>query len=269
MKISIVTPSFNQGQYIQSCIRSVLLQQYRDVEHIIVDGGSSDSTLSIIKAHAIDGRLTWSSEPDGGQGDAVNKGFARVTGDVVGWLNSDDFYFSSSVFQHVVELFRTNPTVDIIYGGMVYVDLNNNVLHVRIPPRFDWGRLTRLAYVVNSNAFIRRSVIDRHLINPNLHFVIDHEYMLRVSRNRPILRTTEVLAGFRVHAGAKSQTLSDDLKNKERRQRNVSLGIEDTATHALLTYLDRAVYRFQLIASDLRWRDEYRKHPPFREFVQG
>ena len=117
-KISVVTPSFNQGRFIEDCIKSVLDQNYPNFEHIIVDNCSTDGTLEVLKKYP---HLKWIFETDKGQSDAINKGFRRSTGDIVAWLNSDDFY-CENVFWKIVEIFLKNPQVFWIYGNSYFVD---------------------------------------------------------------------------------------------------------------------------------------------------
>ena len=263
--VSIVVPSFNQAQFIEDTIRSVLGQTYPNIELVIVDGGSTDGTLDILRCY--ESRVRWTSEPDEGQGDAVNNGFALAQGDIVGWINSDDFYFSPTVVEHIIKLFDAHPEVELIYGGLAYVDPDGRLLHVRIPPRFNWDRLKRIAYLGNSNAFYRRTVIERHKIDPAYHFVLDHEFMLRVTRECRVLRTMEIIACFRVHPDAKTQTLSREGKDWERRQRNLAHGIIPGVHHSLLTWLDRVMFKAQLVASDFRWRHLWHE-PPYHSFLK-
>jgi glycosyltransferase involved in cell wall biosynthesis len=126
-RISIVTPSYNQGEFIEETIRSVLLQGYPNLEYIIIDGGSTDTTLAMIKkyqpyiAH-------WVSEPDRGQSHALNKGFQQATGDFVGWQNSDDFY-AIDALATLAHTYQQDPDIDILYGSTKYVDRDSNFLN--------------------------------------------------------------------------------------------------------------------------------------------
>src|SRR5262245_30454330 len=113
MKVSIITPSLNQAQFIERSIQSVLAQQWRPLEHMVFDGGSTDGTLDILKKY--NGQLRWVSEPDNGQSDAVNKGIRTATGDVIGWLNSDDIYYPGAV-KLAVEFLAAHPELDAVYG---------------------------------------------------------------------------------------------------------------------------------------------------------
>ncbi len=123
-KISIVTPSYNQGKFILDCINSVKNQNYDNIEHIIVDGGSTDSTLEIL--NKTDG-IRWISEPDKGPANAINKGFKLATGEVLNWLNSDD-YFEENVIGDIMNIFNSRPEVKIISGNINFVDENKNLI---------------------------------------------------------------------------------------------------------------------------------------------
>lgn len=270
MKLSIITPSYNQAPYIGTCLNSVAKQTHVDLEHIVVDGGSTDSTASILLARAErDPRLTFTSERDRGQGDAVNRGFAKATGEVIAWINSDDYYFDDLVFADVVRLFEANPAVDVIYGGMAYVDDSDNLMHVRVPPEFDYGMLTRIAYIGNTNAFVRRTVVERHQINIAHHFVLDHEFMLRVTRDFSTMRTERIIACFRVHPAAKTQTLAKEVKDRERASRDADLGIRRDWTYLVRQLCDRLWFRLALRRSDAALLPQFRKRPPYKAFLES
>jgi glycosyltransferase involved in cell wall biosynthesis len=119
-KVSIITPSFNQGQFLEASIRSVLEQDYPNLEYIVVDGGSKDESVEIIKKYQ-DRLAWWVSEKDKGHADALNKGFSKVTGDILAWLNSDDIYFPNAVSE-AVSVLTQNPKVGMVYGDADLID---------------------------------------------------------------------------------------------------------------------------------------------------
>lgn len=123
-KLSIITPSFNQGKFILDCINSVKNQNYENIEHIIIDGGSTDNTLTILKNT---NGIKWISEPDSGPANAINKGFKLATGDVLGWLNSDD-YFEENSIGDVMEIFNLNKEIKIVTGNINFVDDHKNLI---------------------------------------------------------------------------------------------------------------------------------------------
>jgi len=268
MKISIVTPTYNQGRFLPTCIRSVLGQSHWNLEHIIIDGGSTDDTVSVLRAASQDdNRLRYISEPDYGQGSAVNKGFGMVQGDIVGWINSDDFYYANDVFEFVATFFRENPSVDLLYGGLVYVDEKNYVEHIRIPPRFNRDRLVMISYIGNTNAFFRRTIIEKHQTDENCHFVIDHEFMLRVTRDFRVERTPRIIACFRVHNNSKTQLLPDAFKDKERLYRDIKNDIRRGAFSKIRLLIYRIMYKISLYYTDLKYLRGIRKTLPFRTFT--
>ncbi len=265
--VSIVMPSLNQAQFIEDAIRSVLGQTYPSVELVIVDGGSTDGTLEILKRYGE--RVRWVSEPDGGQGDAVNKGMAMARGAIIGWLNSDDFYFDRDVFSHVVQLFEAHPDVDLVYGGLAYVGLQGELLHVRIPPEHNPSMLQRIAYIVNSNTFFRCVVAERHKVNPTFQYILDHEYFLRVTQEHRALRTRKILACFRVQPEAKTQVMSSILKDEERHRRNAAHGIEINLKFRLVTYWYRVIYKMQLWQGECQHWRLWRQPKPYEAFLSS
>lgn len=270
MKISIVTPSYNQSDFLPICLRSVAGQSYSDIEHIIVDGGSNDGSVQILDDFKQkEDRIIYTSGPDNGQGDAVNKGFAQATGDIIAWINSDDYYFDENVFGDVVSIFKANPDIDVLYGGLVYVDSHDRMTHVRIPPKYSYSRLTRIAYIVNSNTFYRKKVIERHLIDPDYHFVIDHEYMLRITKDFKPMRTERILACFRVQPEAKTQTMTEKSKNIERSRRDGFHGISTGILYKLFQCYDRIIYRLINMYTDLKYLPLLKDNPPYKKFIRG
>ena len=268
MKISVITPSFNQEDYLSVCLKSVSLQSYKNVEHIVVDGGSTDKSLKILEDfQKEDSRMVFSSEPDSGQGDAVNKGFNKADGDIIAWINSDDYYFDSGVFQFVVDFFKLNPSIDIVYGGMAYVDSDDNLQHIRIPPVYNYSLLTRISYIGNTNTFYRRKVIEKHILDEKYHFVIDHEYMLRITKDFKAYRIKRMIACFRVHPEAKTQTLSVKSKDVERHRRDMFHNINPGLAYKALQLWDRSLYRVNLAYTDWRFVKYWKKSSPYKLFL--
>lgn len=204
--VSIVTPSFNQGRFIEMTIRSVLEQTYPRVEHIVVDGGSSDQTLGILRHYQglVPDVLRWISEPDQGQADAVNKGFSMCAGEIVGWLNSDDVYFDSNVLSYVVDVFNGNPTADVVFGNDVLIDPEGKVIRVRRMPEFNYDRLLRLRGGMSQpTVFFRKDVISRHRLKRELQFCLDLEFWLRLGKRYHFYKVDRLLAGNRLHRDRK------------------------------------------------------------------
>ncbi len=267
--ISVITPSFNQVDYLESCLRSVAYQSYSNIEHIVVDGGSTDGSQKILEEYQKrDAKFQFSSGPDNGQGDAVNKGFSRASGDIIAWINSDDYYFDTEVFKFVIKFFDENPDIDIIYGGMAYVDADDYLAHIRIPPQYNYGKLTRISYIGNTNTFLRRRVIDKHILDPNYHYVIDHEYMLRITKDFKAYRTKRMIACFRVHPEAKTQTMSLEVKDAERLRRDQYHDIRTGFRFQLLVFWDRIFYRLSLLYTDYKFVGKWKSDAPFNQFIK-
>jgi glycosyltransferase involved in cell wall biosynthesis len=269
MKISVITPSFNQANFLPVCLNSVIGQTYTNIEHIVVDGCSTDNSVAILNSfQKKDDRIIFTSEEDSGQGNAVNKGFARSNGDIIAWINSDDFYFDNEIFEFVAEFFKSNQDIDIIYGGMAYVDEDNNLNHVRIPPKYRYSLLTRISYIGNTNCFYRRRVIEQHNLDESYHFVIDHEYMLRITKDFKAYRINRMVACFRVHSKAKTQVLSKEVKDIERNKRDKYHNIQSGYVFKFIQFYDRAIYRLNLLYSNLRFLRRYRRLVPYKIFLK-
>jgi glycosyltransferase involved in cell wall biosynthesis len=186
-QISIVTPSFNQARYIEETLRSVKSQECHSLEHIVVDGASTDGTIDILKRYcSMPGwqHLRWISEPDSCQCDALNKGFRMAKGNIIGWLNSDDRY-EPHCFSKVLKALETNQVVDFVYGDYLIIDETGKQLILKKEIDFDWYiMLCGLNYIAQPNVFFRKKVFDTlGYLNDSLHYVMDYEFWLRAASN--------------------------------------------------------------------------------------
>jgi glycosyltransferase involved in cell wall biosynthesis len=239
--VSIVTPSFNQGRFLDDCIASVQRQTYREVEHVIADGGSTDETLDVL------GRapphVRWTSEPDRGQADAINKAYAQASGDIVGWLNSDDAYFDRRAIAGAVDVFARRPEVDLVYGHAALVGADNEVLQLLWAPRFS-ARLFRYAnFIVQPTAFVRRSALGETLVDESFDFVVDRELWLRLlHEGRRFERLDLVVAIDRHHGTRKSLTI-EDVGRREDDDISSTYGVRVDARRAVVPRGFRIVSR--------------------------
>ena len=204
-RITVVTPSFNQARYLGRTIRSVLDQGYPNVEYVVMDGGSTDGSIDIIQRYA--GRLAyWVSEPDGGQSAAINAGWRRGSGEIVAWLNSDDYYLPGAV-QTAVDFLVTHPDELMVYGQAELVDPAGASLASLGQPFSRRVMMLKADCIPQPAAFIRRSALDSvGYLDESLHFVMDLEFFIRVSQVREPRFIPAVLAGATWHAEAKTAT---------------------------------------------------------------
>jgi glycosyltransferase involved in cell wall biosynthesis len=206
-KISIVTPSYNQAQFLEETIRSVLLQDYPNLEYIIIDGGSMDNSVEIIKKYESD-LAYWVSEPDEGQTSAINKGFRRATGDIMAWINSDDLY-TKGTFQKVGEIFKQSPELCAIYGNCILFDEKERELLLK-PGIFIFQKMISGDYIPQPSTFFRRDVIDKiGYLDENFHYSMDYDLFLRIGAKYKIEYVDEVFSKFRFHETSK--TVSQDF----------------------------------------------------------
>lgn len=206
--VSIITPSYNQGYFIQETINSVLQQDYRQIEHIVVDGGSTDQTLTILQSNAqADERLHFVSEPDRGQSHAINKALAMAKGEIVGWLNSDDTYLPGAISK-AVQAFQAHPEWGMLHGQCYIVNGNSQIMTPFYSEQAtDFSKLANRVGICQPAAFLRKNVFDQvGGVDENLHFCMDYELWMRVAKQHIIGYIPEFIANARLHGGCKSAT---------------------------------------------------------------
>ncbi len=207
-RVTVVTPSYDQGRYLEETLRSVLLQGYPGLEYIVLDGGSTDDSRSILERY--DPFLAhWESHPDAGQSDALNRGFQRASGEIIGWVNSDDLLAPGAIATSVAAL-QTSPDAGFSYGGWATIDADSRVIGHETPPDVTNAGLleTLQSYVAQSTLFFRKSALEAvGLLDPELHLIMDFDLLLRLTARFGGVRASGEIARFRLHPDAKTTTL--------------------------------------------------------------
>lgn len=205
MKVSIVTPSFNQGRFIERTLQSVASQTGAEIEHVVFDGGSTDNTVDILKRFTPPVR--WVSKKDKGQTDAVNQGILATDGEIIGWLNSDDVYYPGAIAR-IVAFFEANPEVDLVYGMADHIDEEDRAFETYPTEFWDFERLQDTCFICQPALFFRRSVVTKYgLLDESLDYCMDYEYWLRLGKNGARFSfLEEKLAGSRLYAENKTMS---------------------------------------------------------------
>ena len=203
-RVSIITPSYNQAQFLEQTIRSVLDQDYPNLEYWVIDGGSTDGSLEIIQKYT-DRLAGWVSEPDRGQAEGINKGLARATGDVVAWLNSDDLYYPGAV-QAAVAALAANPQASFVFSDVESIDEAGQPFHRMHYGHWGLTDLMRFRIIGQPAVFIRHTFLAQTgLLDPSYHYLLDHHLWLRLAAlAEPVYVPGEPWAAARMHAGAKN-----------------------------------------------------------------
>ena len=244
-KISVITPSLNQGRYLKQCIESILSQDYSNLELIIIDGGSTDESIDVIKK--FEKNITfWVSEPDGGQSDAINKGFQRASGDLVAWLNADDYYLPGA-FQNVVKAYSINQKAPFYFGDGLRVDETGSVISPFFPSGtlyFDRQALVMgLNYILQPSTFISRSSLElAGNLDTNLHYGMDSDLWMRLSKFGEPCTIPATLSASREYAETKTASGSFKRIEELRRISMKHSGLE--MTPGVLCYMLDTLYRF-------------------------
>ena len=201
--VSIITPSFNQGKYIEETLRSVLLQDYPNIEYIVIDGASTDNSVEVIEQYK-DRLAYFVSEKDEGQSDAINKGFCKAKGEIIAWLNSDDVYTEHAVARAVKAL-EQYPDCGFVFGNVLSMDMQSEVFNMMTFG--DWGlpELMRFKIISQPGIFIRKKALDAvGYLNPAYHYLMDHHLWLKIATKFPIQYIEEFWAAARYHPEAKN-----------------------------------------------------------------
>ena len=209
-RISVVTPSYNQAPFLEKTIQSVLTQKTPEIEYFVIDGGSTDGSIDIIRKYEseID---HWVSEKDRGQADGINKGFSLAGGEIFGWINSDDFYLKGA-FEKVLAYFDAHPEVDLVYGDVLSVNQEGELINVM---RFaDYALRDLMAFRIISQPavfFRRKAWYGAGGMDLRYHFLLDHHLWLRIAAGGKIAYLPEPLAAARFYPEAKNRAHAADF----------------------------------------------------------
>lgn len=244
--VSIIIPSFNQGKFIEETIVSILNQSYKNLEIIIIDGGSSDNTIDIIKKYN-DRIKYWVSEKDKGQSDAINKGFKLATGKYINWLNSDDILLEGAI-QTMVDFLETNLNVDLVYGNVIMIDEIGNKIIERREINYDYNIiLYGINYIPQPSALFRKKVVEKAgYLDINMHYCMDHEYWIRFhSIGLKFAYINDFFAGYRVHNNAKgfSGKTKEIYRERLELKRKYGLKIHNKTIECVVYFILFLLYR--------------------------
>jgi glycosyltransferase involved in cell wall biosynthesis len=209
LKISVITPSYNQGQFLERTILSIINQNYPNVEHIIIDGGSTDNSVEIIKKYET--RIAyWVSEKDKGQTDAINKGMRKATGDIVCWINSDDILLSGAL-QVVARYFNRHPDIEFLNGLTVHIDKDDKILRIGHILNSKWFHKRGMYNISQQGMFWKKCIFEKvGELDETFHYSMDVEWIVRLYENKiRMARINKPLGAIRMHEFTKTTTLAN------------------------------------------------------------
>lgn len=254
--ITIVTPSFNQAAFLERTLKSIINQKYPVLEYFVLDGGSTDGSVAILQQ--MDSQLSgWVSEPDEGQADAINRGFARGTGEIMAWINSDDVLLPGTL-HFVGRFFAEHPDVDVVFGHRINIDEDDREVGRWIVPAYKDGDFQWADYVPQETLFWRRSALKgAPPCDPSFHFALDWDLLLRLRRNGARFRRLPYFMGcFRLHTAQKTQCFNECIgRSDSERLRIREHGYnpsDEEISEATLNFKWRAMLTSRLLECGIR-----------------
>lgn len=250
--VSVITPAYNQGVWLPDCLGSVVHQTYRPIEHIVVDDGSTDGT-DALRDNASE-LVRWIRQNNAGQSAALNRAFREASGDIVGWLNSDDAFFDSTAVQRVVETFERHPEVDVVYGHAALVNSEGLILQLMWAPPFDPRVFRFVNFIVQPAAFVRRAALGDRIVDESFDYSMDHDLWLRLLPDHSFKRI-HCIAGVDRHHAARKGIARQDLVKADAKKLVEAHGVDGLVRHVWLHRLfnfGRRVTGLTLIPLSLR-----------------
>jgi glycosyltransferase involved in cell wall biosynthesis len=248
-KITVVTPSFNQGQYLEQTILSVVGQEYPALEYFVFDGGSTDNSRDIIRSFEEE-LAGWRSEPDGGQANAINQAFARSSGEILCWINSDDFLLPGTLRRVARHMKDRLDRPHLIYGKALLFRESSEWGKVQVPPAFDAERLRRIDYIVQPSSFWTRALWElTGALDGSMHFAFDWDWFLRASSHVAFEFVDDLFSAYRFHADHKTSS------GKEERWKELIEVIRRYSTSEILEhylYMYKNRHRWDTISFRMR-----------------
>lgn len=212
--ISIITPSYNQGIFIEETIKSVLMQQYLNIEYIVVDGKSNDNTIEILNSYNSDPRFKFICEKDLGQADAINKGWGMCRGEIVAWLCSDDVYCDPLLFDKIIKIFQAHKNVSVVHGRCIFIDAEGKYKYTTSLKELKLDSLMKgINPIYQPSTFIRKNAIDSvGQLRTDLDYLMDFEYWIRLAKNsHEFLAFDMVMAKYRVWENSKTSSSTNNF----------------------------------------------------------
>jgi glycosyltransferase involved in cell wall biosynthesis len=243
--VSVITPAYNQAAWLPDCLLSVANQTYKQIEHIVVDDGSTDETPSILERAA--GLVRWTRQENAGQSAAINRALGNARGEIVGWLNSDDAFFDVMAVERAVATFEKYPHVDVVYGHAAVVNAEGLILQLLWAPPFNAKLLRFTNFIVQPAAFVRRSAVGDHIVSEDYDYSMDRDLWLRLLPSHNFKRVHAIIGIDRHHSSRKGEA-RPDLVAADRARIIVEHGLRDELRYQWLRKMWNILRRFVGVA---------------------